>query len=330
MIVQTAYSLVHAAQIKIINELRKFFTPTDPYYSTVLSANFWVGEYAPLVYAESTPGVPTSVLAIFDQFQIDDMKIPSIIVTSVSGPMKPSGFAEAGQKPPNTIDVLPTVITPVKVASTRDIDFDTGFANGQVLDTIEIFTGDRILIGSQIDETVNGVYIVQASGPPVRSTDFDTEAQFVQFTVISVLQGKVYGGQQFLQSSVQPVTLGVSNIEYNQPEFQEYVEISEPTITFGIRAGTTPQRAMLIDLLMFAFSNKFLIRGQLEKENIIFQPTSPGFIRLGGTSEEDIVSGGAYPKLYKADLSSTLWLQWNYRILMQEYTAASVSSVQNN
>jgi hypothetical protein len=73
-----------------------------------------------------------------------------------------------------------------------------------------------------------------------------------------------------------------------------------------------------------------MVRGQLQKQDIIFQPTNPGFIRLNSTSEEDVMQGAAYPKIYKAELSSTLWLQWNYRVLQTELVAGQVNSVAQN
>lgn len=329
MTVQAAYSLYDAAREQIILELRKFFTPADPYYSTVLPNGFWVGPgYRDLIYAESAPGVPTKTLGIFDEEQYDDMRIPSIIVTSMAGPTKPAGFGQVGMKPPNTIDTLPTTITPVVAATNLQQVLATDFANGQVIDGVTLVTGNRILIKDQANGQENGVYIVQVAGAPVRSADFNTAPQFIQYTVINVTLGSQNAGLQFIQVTPQPIVLDTTPIIYEQPEFQEFVEVSEPTITFGVRGGTTSQRARLVDLLQFAITNKFLVRGQLEKQEIIFQPNSPGFIRINGYSVEDVVNGGAYPKIYKAELSSTLWLQWNYRVLQDELIAAQIRSNQ--
>ena len=43
------------------------------------------------------------------------------------------------------------------------------------LDDVIIATNDRILIKDQTDSTENGIYIVQTSGTPVRSIDYDTD-----------------------------------------------------------------------------------------------------------------------------------------------------------
>jgi hypothetical protein len=62
----------------------------------------------------------------------------------------------------------------VRAATVVDGTLATAFANGQTIDTVELATGDRILIKNQTSGGAgidNGIYIVQASGPPVRATD---------------------------------------------------------------------------------------------------------------------------------------------------------------
>lgn len=50
----------------------------------------------------------------------------------------------------------------------------TSFEDGDVIDTVTLATGDRILIKDQVLSEENGIYVVQASGAPVRATDFDS------------------------------------------------------------------------------------------------------------------------------------------------------------
>lgn len=326
MAVQVGYSLNDIAQLRIISELRKFFTvPAVAPYNTKLPT----GTFIPtdLIYTESVPGKPTGKLNIVDEENFDDRKLPAIILTGMSGPMKPMGLGQRGLKQNETNDPIPTLVTPVKVATVLPKTFTADFENGKFIDSVLLLTGDRILIKDQMDATQNGVYIVQALGAPVRSTDFDQAVEFVQYTVIDVLDGLLNIGKQFMQTTAQPIVLGTTQINYTEPEFEEYVEMSEPTITFGIRTLTTSQRARLVDLLMFAISNKQLVRGELEKQEIYFQPTGPGFIRNNGFSEEGMYNGTAYQQIYKAELSSTLFLQWNYRVLREQYNAESIKPI---
>lgn len=59
----------------------------------------------------------------------------------------------------------------VVVATTAAGTLATSFANGQTIDGIVIATGNRILIKNQATASENGIYVVQASGAPVRAVD---------------------------------------------------------------------------------------------------------------------------------------------------------------
>lgn len=65
----------------------------------------------------------------------------------------------------------------VRVATTTNGTLATAFANAQTVDGITLATGDRILLKNQTAGQENGIYIVQASGAPVRSTDADSTAE---------------------------------------------------------------------------------------------------------------------------------------------------------
>ena len=78
----------------------------------------------------------------------------------------------------------------VVAATTTNGTLATAFANGQVVDGVTLTTNDRILIKNQTDQTVNGIYTVNASGAPTRSTDMDAGSEFPSAYVF-VEQGTV-------------------------------------------------------------------------------------------------------------------------------------------
>ena len=53
------------------------------------------------------------------------------------------------------------------------------FEDGDIVDGFAMSTGDRVLIKNQIDQSENGIYIVQASGAPIRSDDANTFEELV-------------------------------------------------------------------------------------------------------------------------------------------------------
>lgn len=67
----------------------------------------------------------------------------------------------------------------VIAASTSAGTLATDFDNGSTVGGVVIQTGDRIIIKNQVDSTANGIYVAQAAGAPVRSTDADVYSELV-------------------------------------------------------------------------------------------------------------------------------------------------------
>lgn len=103
----------------------------------------------------------------------------------------------------------------VVAATTTNGTLATAFANGQVIDGVTLVTADRILIKNQTDATANGIYTVNASGAPTRSTDMDAGSEFPGAYVF-VEQGTVNADTGWVCTNNAPVTLGSTNITFTQ------------------------------------------------------------------------------------------------------------------
>lgn len=101
----------------------------------------------------------------------------------------------------------------VRVATTANGTLATGFENGDTVDGVTLATGDRILIKNQTTQTENGIYIVQASGAPVRATDADTGAELVNASCY-VQQGTANADKQFVCTTNATITIGSTNITF--------------------------------------------------------------------------------------------------------------------
>lgn len=102
----------------------------------------------------------------------------------VTGLAAPTGGTDATNK--NYVDAFVTGLSwkqAVRAATTVTGTLATDFADGEVIDGITLATGDRILIKNQSTTSQNGIYIVQATGAPVRSIDMDTAVEFSGATV---------------------------------------------------------------------------------------------------------------------------------------------------
>lgn len=102
---------------------------------------------------------------------------------------------------------------PVRVATTTAGTLASSFENGDTIDTVVLATGNRILIKDQADATENGIYTVNASGAPTRSTDADAGSELSHATCL-VSEGTANINNIFTCSTTGTITIGVTNINF--------------------------------------------------------------------------------------------------------------------
>lgn len=88
----------------------------------------------------------------------------------------------------------------VRVATTTNGTLASAFANGQTVDGVSLVTGDRILLKNQTAGQENGIYVVQATGAPVRATDADTTAE-LRSAFVGVDEGTTNGDKAYYQTA---------------------------------------------------------------------------------------------------------------------------------
>lgn len=85
------------------------------------------------------------------------------------------------------------LVEDVRAATFTNGTFATAFANGQSAGGVTLATNDRLLLGGQTAEEENGLYIVQSSGAPVRSTDADDWDSKLVGLYVGVTEGTFAG-----------------------------------------------------------------------------------------------------------------------------------------
>lgn len=98
----------------------------------------------------------------------------AVNITKVTGLAAPTNDSDAANK--GYVDDRAAGLDPkesVVMATTAAGTLASSFENGDTVDGITLATGNRILVKDQADSSENGVYTVNASGAPTRSTDFD-------------------------------------------------------------------------------------------------------------------------------------------------------------
>ena len=88
--------------------------------------------------------------------------------------------------------------------------------NGEVVDGVTLATGDRVLVKNQTDATANGIYVVQASGAPVRSSDADSGTEVTANFAVFVEEGTVNADSGWTLTNNGTVTVGTTALVFTQ------------------------------------------------------------------------------------------------------------------
>jgi hypothetical protein len=103
----------------------------------------------------------------------------------------------------------------VKAATTTNVALASALEAGDTLDGVTLVAGDRILVKNQSTKSENGIYVVQASGQPVRATDFDTATEVDSGDFVFVSQGTTLAATGWVQIAT-PATIGTDEISFAQ------------------------------------------------------------------------------------------------------------------
>ena len=152
---------------------------------------------------------------------LDQMAAPTGAVSmnsqKITGLADPTGDNDAANKGyvdgvAQGLDVKDSVVA----TTTANGTLSTAFANGQSIDGVTLQTGDRILIKNQTTASQNGIYNVNASGAPSRTTDMATGANAAGAFVF-VEQGTVNAENGFTcTSDTGSAVVGTNNLTFAQ------------------------------------------------------------------------------------------------------------------
>ena len=170
----------------------------------------------------------------------------------------------------------------VVAATTENVALATALENGDTLDGITLATGNRILVKNQTTTSENGIYVVQASGQPVRATDFDTATEIDSGDFVFVYSGTVNASTGWVQTN-RPATIGTDPIVFTQfSGAGTYLAGNGLTLTgnsFSINTGVT------VDLnTAQTLTNKSLSGSANTFTNIPNNALSNSAITINGTS----------------------------------------------
>ena len=104
---------------------------------------------------------------------------------------------------------------PCRVATTVAGTLASSFENGDTVDGVVLATNDRILIKNQAAGAENGLYTVNASGAPTRTTDADSGTEILNSSVL-ITAGTTNANRQYTCNTAGPITINVTALVFVQ------------------------------------------------------------------------------------------------------------------
>jgi len=198
----------------------------------------------------------------------------------------------------------------VVAATTANVNLANALENGDTLDGITLATGNRILVKNQTTQSENGIYVVQASGQPTRSADFDTASEVDSGDFVFVYSGTANASTGWVQTN-KPATIGTDAIVFTQfSGAGTYLAGNGLTLTgnsFSINTGVTVDLSTAQTL-----TNKSISGSANTLTNIPNNALSNSAITINGTSVSlggtrtlgtDDISEGSTNKYFSNELA---------------------------
>jgi hypothetical protein len=104
----------------------------------------------------------------------------------------------------------------VRAATTAAVTLASDLEAGDVIDGVTLVAGDRILVKNQATGSENGIYVVQATGAPTRSTDADANAEVTASFAVFVEEGTANADAGWVLTNNGTVTVGTTALTFTQ------------------------------------------------------------------------------------------------------------------
>jgi hypothetical protein len=104
----------------------------------------------------------------------------------------------------------------VRAATTAAVTLATDLEAGDVIDGVTLVAGDRILVKNQATGSQNGIYVVETSGAPTRSTDADANAEVTANFAVFVEEGTAQADSGWVLTNNGAITVGTTALAFTQ------------------------------------------------------------------------------------------------------------------
>lgn len=128
------------------------------------------------------------------------------------------------------------ILNPVRVASVANVDISS-LAAEDLMDTVALENGDRLLLKNQSDASENGIYVLEQSGA-TRSEDMTSSGQIATGVVVPVLEGSANAGKAF--SIVAPAG-EIGSVDLAVTAFSAWFPAEPSDLGFSAMDSTPPE-----------------------------------------------------------------------------------------
>lgn len=156
--------------------------------------------------------------------------------------------------------------TVARCATTTNGTLSSAYANSSTVDGVTLATGDRILIKDQSGASENGIYVVQASGSPIRASDAWSGTELVGATVW-VSEGTTNGNTIWACTTDAPITVNSTSLDWSKvyPSSSVSCWKSPPVRCATTVAGTLSsdyENGDVVDGVTLVTGDRILIKNQ--------------------------------------------------------------------
>jgi hypothetical protein len=180
----------------------------------------------------------------------------------------------------------------VRAATTAAVTLASNLEAGDVIDGVTLVAGNRILVKNQATASENGLYVVQASGAPTRSTDADADAEVTSNFAVFVEEGTLNADQGYVLTNNGAITVGTTELVFTQ-----FTGLGQITAGTGLdKTGNTIDIDSTVATLTGTqtFTNKTLTSPKIN-EDVVLTATATELNVLDGitssTAELNILDG---------------------------------------
>ena len=101
-----------------------------------------------------------------------------------------------------------------KAATNASGTLSSDFEAGNAIDGITLSAGDRILIKDQGDGSENGIYVVNTTGVPTRSTDMDSNESCRPNSFVFIEEGSTNADKMFQLTTNSDIVLDTTSLTF--------------------------------------------------------------------------------------------------------------------